>query len=65
MTILTEERYATPTSEGAYPYRLGALVIGSVDNLIYPILVGNKIRLHTLLVFSQLLEELYCSALPG
>lgn len=29
----------------------GALVIGSIDNLLYPVLVGDKLRLHPLLVF--------------
>ena len=29
----------------------GVLVIGSVDNLLYPFIVGDKIRLHTLLIF--------------
>ena len=29
----------------------GLIVIGSIDNLLYPILVGDKLRMHTLLVF--------------
>ena len=29
----------------------GATVIGLVDNLLYPLLVGREMRLHTLLVF--------------
>ena len=29
----------------------GAVVIGLVDNLLYPSLVGNRLRLHTLVVF--------------
>jgi predicted PurR-regulated permease PerM len=29
----------------------GVLVIGSIDNLLYPVLVGDKLRLHPLLVF--------------
>lgn len=29
----------------------GLIVIGSIDNLLYPILVGDKMRMHTLLVF--------------
>jgi predicted PurR-regulated permease PerM len=29
----------------------GALVIGLIDNLLYPVLVGKKLRLHTLPVF--------------
>ena len=29
----------------------GALVIGTIDNFLYPFLVGKRLRLHTLLVF--------------
>lgn len=29
----------------------GLIVIGSADNLLYPILVGDKVRIHPLLVF--------------
>jgi predicted PurR-regulated permease PerM len=29
----------------------GAAVIGLIDNLLYPLLVGHEMRLHTLLVF--------------
>ena len=29
----------------------GLIVIGIIDNLLYPILVGDKLRMHTLLVF--------------
>lgn len=29
----------------------GTLVIATIDNLLYPILVGKRLRLHTLLVF--------------
>ena len=29
----------------------GAVVIGLIDNLLYPILVGNRLRLHTVAVF--------------
>jgi predicted PurR-regulated permease PerM len=29
----------------------GALAIGCIDNLLYPFLVGNRMRFHTLLVF--------------
>ena len=29
----------------------GTVVIGLIDNLLYPILVGKKLRLHTALVF--------------
>lgn len=33
----------------------GALVVGTVDNLLYPILVGKDIRLHTLTIFFAVL----------
>lgn len=29
----------------------GTVVIGAIDNLLYPALVGDRVRLHTLLVF--------------
>jgi predicted PurR-regulated permease PerM len=29
----------------------GMLVVGTIDNLLHPILVGNRLQLHTLLVF--------------
>jgi predicted PurR-regulated permease PerM len=33
----------------------GALVVGSVDNLLYPYLVGDKLRLHTVPTFFSVL----------
>lgn len=32
----------------------GTIVIGLIDNLLYPVLVGNKLRLHTLPIFIAL-----------
>ena len=29
----------------------GTVVIGSIDNLLYPVLVGDRVRMHTLLIF--------------
>lgn len=29
----------------------GAVVVGGIDNLLYPVLVGNRLRLHTVLAF--------------
>jgi hypothetical protein len=40
----------------------GAVIIGGIDNLLYPILVGNRLRLHTVPGSSA---GLSCSALPG
>ena len=37
--------------QGVFIFLVGSLVVGSVDNLIRPRLVGNKTRLHPLLVF--------------
>jgi predicted PurR-regulated permease PerM len=36
----------------------GAVVIGLIDNLMYPILVGNRLRLHTLPVFFSIVGGL-------
>jgi predicted PurR-regulated permease PerM len=36
----------------------GMIVIGLIDNLLYPILVGNRLRLHTLPVFFSILGGL-------
>lgn len=36
----------------------GAVVIGLIDNLLYPVLVGKRIRLHTLPVFFSILGGL-------
>ena len=36
----------------------GLLVIGLIDNLLYPFLVGSKLRMHTLLVFFSLVGGL-------
>jgi predicted PurR-regulated permease PerM len=33
----------------------GTLVVGSVDNLLYPYLVGDKLRLHTVPTFFSVL----------
>lgn len=36
----------------------GGLVIGGIDNLLYPILVGTKLKMHTILVFISLVGGL-------
>jgi len=36
----------------------GALAIGLIDNLLYPFLVGNRMRFHTLLVFFSIVGGL-------
>jgi predicted PurR-regulated permease PerM len=29
----------------------GGLVVGGIDNVLYPVLVGNRLKLHTVLAF--------------
>ena len=36
----------------------GAIVVGGIDNLLYPILVGNRLRLHTVLTFISIVGGL-------
>ena len=36
----------------------GALVVGTIDNLLYPMLVGKEMRLHTLAVFLAMIGGL-------
>jgi predicted PurR-regulated permease PerM len=36
----------------------GAVVVGLVDNLLYPVLVGNRLRLHTVPVFVAIIGGL-------
>jgi predicted PurR-regulated permease PerM len=43
----------------------GLLVIGTIDNLLYPILVGDKVRMHTLLIFFSVLGGLVLFGASG
>ena len=43
----------------------GVLVIGSVDNLLYPSLVGNRLRLHTIPIFFAVLGGIALFGLTG
>jgi predicted PurR-regulated permease PerM len=36
----------------------GAIVVGSVDNLLRPILVGNRLKFHTIIIFMSLVGGL-------
>jgi predicted PurR-regulated permease PerM len=36
----------------------GTLVVGTVDNLIYPMLVGNRLKMHTVPTFISLVGGL-------
>jgi predicted PurR-regulated permease PerM len=43
----------------------GAIVVGLIDNLLYPMLVGRKLRLHTLPVFVAVLGGLVVLGVTG
>lgn len=43
----------------------GNFVVGLVDNLIYPILVGKRVRLHTVLVFFAIMGGLFTFGVSG
>ena len=41
------------------------IAVGTIDNLLYPLLVGDKVRLHTLLVFFAVVGGLFVFGAPG
>jgi predicted PurR-regulated permease PerM len=41
------------------------IAVGTIDNLLYPLLVGDKVRLHTLLVFFAVVGGLSVFGAPG
>lgn len=43
----------------------GTVVIGSIDNLLYPVLVGDRLRMHTLLVFFSVVGGLILFGAAG
>ena len=43
----------------------GTLVVGTIDNLLYPVLVGNKLRLHTVPVFFAIVGGLIVFGAAG
>lgn len=43
----------------------GTLVVGLVDNVLYPILVGNKLQMHTMLSFIAVVGGLIFLGAPG
>jgi predicted PurR-regulated permease PerM len=43
----------------------GALAVGTIDNILYPILVGREIRLHTLAVFLAVVGGLFVFGASG
>jgi predicted PurR-regulated permease PerM len=44
---------------------MGSDVVGTVDNLLRPILVGNRLKLHTVLAFIATVGGLILSGAPG
>ena len=36
----------------------GAIIVGGIDNLLYPMLVGNRLKMHTLVVFVSIVGGL-------
>jgi predicted PurR-regulated permease PerM len=43
----------------------GTIVVGGIDNLIYPILVGNRLKMHTVPTFISLVGGLIVFGAPG
>ena len=43
----------------------GVFVVGTIDNLLYPLLVGKDIRMHTLAVFLALLGGMFIFGAAG
>lgn len=43
----------------------GALVVGTIDNVLYPLLVGKEMRLHTLPVFLAIVGGLFVFGAAG
>ena len=61
LVLLIEGRWGAAIATAA----VGALVIGSVDNLVRPVLVGKDIKMHDLLVLLSTLGGLGIFGLPG
>jgi len=43
----------------------GTVVVGGIDNLLYPMLVGNRMRMHTVLVFISIVGGLIVFGAAG
>jgi predicted PurR-regulated permease PerM len=43
----------------------GTVVVGLIDNLLYPVLVGREIRLHTVPVFIAIVGGLFVFGASG
>lgn len=44
---------------------VGSLIISTLDNLLYPVLVGVQLRQHTVIVFLSLLGGVWLYGVPG
>ena len=43
----------------------GAIVVGGIDNLLYPLLVGRRLRMHTILAFVSIVGGLIVFGTSG
>jgi predicted PurR-regulated permease PerM len=43
----------------------GTIVVGGIDNLVYPVLVGNRLKMHTVPTFISLVGGLIVFGAPG
>ena len=43
----------------------GTIVVGLIDNLVYPILVGNRLRMHTLAAFIAIIGGITVFGMSG
>jgi predicted PurR-regulated permease PerM len=44
---------------------IGLLIISSLDNFLYPVLVGNRLHMHTIPIFISILGGIWLFGLPG
>jgi predicted PurR-regulated permease PerM len=44
---------------------VGSLVISTIDNVLYPILVGSRLRLHTVPIFISMLGGVWLFGVVG
>jgi predicted PurR-regulated permease PerM len=56
--------------EGAWAKALiltlwGGVVVAGIDNVLYPILVGNRLKMHTVLAFISVVGGLIVFGAPG
>jgi predicted PurR-regulated permease PerM len=43
----------------------GAVAVGTIDNLLYPVLVGHRLRLHTVVMFIAIVGGLTIFGMTG